>query len=286
MSQRSASELWPRALRALGRHFLFILTVLLAVVFIAPLFWMVSSSGKSLAETYSYPVVWWPTHFLFSNYPNSFQTFPYFSDALNTLRIAVPAVLGSVVSSALVAYGFACLEWRGQNVVFYCVLATLMVPTWVTVVPLFILFNKIGWVNTFYPLWVPAWFGDPFSIFLLRQFFRNIPKELLAAARVDGASQWRVFRSVVIPLSYPALAVVALFGLIYTWTDFLLPLVYLTNPKLSTLQLGLADFFGKNYVIWPQFMAGAVLVALPVVLVFLATQRSFIEGIATTGLRR
>lgn len=287
---RRTGEGWRRAWRAMtsraGRYCAFALALAVAIVFVLPLLWMVATSGKTLAQAYASPPVWWPPHFLWSNYPKSLRVFPYFADALNTLQVAVPLTIGTVVSSSLVAFGFGCVRWRGQNATFYLVLATLMVPTWVTIVPLYIMFDRIGWVNTFRPLWVPFCFGDPFSVFLLRQFFRTIPRELIAAARVDGASYFRIYRSVVLPLSRSALSVAALFAFIYAWTDFFLPLVYLNTPNKYTLQLGLLAFFGRTYISWPGYMAGSVLVLLPVVLLFLATQRTFIEGIATTGLRQ
>lgn len=269
-----------------GRYSVIGLTVLLACLFLFPLFWMLSTSGMTISQSYASPTVWWPLPFRFSNYPNALRFFPFVQDLLNTLHIAVPVTVGTVLSSSFVAYGFACLKWKGRDVVFYIVLATMMIPTWATIVPLYILFDKVGWVNTFKPLWVPAFFGDPFSIFLLRQFFLSIPGELLSAARVDGASEFRIYRSIVLRLSKPALAVVALFAFIYSWTDFFGPLVYLSSPNLNTLQLGLLSFFGHYYISWPGFMAGSILVLLPVIVFFLATQRTFIEGIAMTGLRR
>ncbi len=276
---------YERAMAFMGKWSVTGLTFLLAAVFLVPLFWMVSVSGQTLADTYAEHTVWWPATFHFGNYATALKTFPFFEYAFNTLKIAIPYTLGTLISSAFVAYGFACLTWRGQNVVFYIVLATMMVPQWVTVVPLYVIYAKLGLVGTYYPLWVPAWFGDPFSIFLLRQFFLTIPRELFASARVDGASHFRVFRSIVLPLSKPALSVVVLFAFIYAWTDFFLPLVYLSDPSTYTLQLGLFQFFGRYYVSWPGFMAACVLVLLPVLILFLATQRTFIEGIATSGLR-
>ena len=277
---------FDRALAFMGRWSTTGLTFLLALVFLLPLFFMVSVSGQTTQATYARHTVWWPSTFHFGNYLSVFKTFPFWEYALNTFKIAAPATVGTLISSAFVAYGFACLTWRGQNVVFYIVLATMMIPQWLTVVPLYVIYSKIGWVGTYYPLWVPAFFGDPFSIFLLRQFFLTIPRELLASARVDGASHFRIFRSIVIPLSRPALSVVVLFAFLYSWTDFFSPLVYLSNPNTYTLQLGLFNFFGRYYVSWPAFMAACILVLLPVLGLFLATQRTFIEGIATTGLQR
>jgi len=229
--------------------------------------------------------VWWPSQLMWSNYPDALKVFPFWRYLSNTLQIAVPVTIGTTVSSSLVAYGFSRLRWKGRDIVFYLVLATLMIPQWVTLVPLYILFNNLGWVNTYRPLVVPSFFGDPFSIFLLRQFFLRQPQELVDAGRVDGASHLRVFAQIVIPLARPALAVVALFQFIYTWTDFFNPLIYLSNPDKYTLQLGLFNFFGQHFVDWPGFMAASLVVLSPIVILFFLTQKTFIEGITFTGLR-
>ncbi len=171
---------YDRALAFAGRWATTGLTFLLALVFLLPLFFMVSVSGQTTQASYARHTVWWPSTFHFGNYASVFKTFPFWEYAFNTFKIAAPATIGTLISSAFVAYGFACLTWRGQNVVFYIVLATMMIPQWLTVVPLYVIYSKIGWVGTYYPLWVPAFFGDPFSIFLLRQFFLTIPCELLA----------------------------------------------------------------------------------------------------------
>jgi ABC-type glycerol-3-phosphate transport system permease component len=269
----------------LGLVAAFLVVLALATLFVVPVYWMAITSLKSVEEVYHLPPIWWPKHFVWSNYPDALDVFPFVRYAENTLRITIPVTVGTTVSSALVAYGFSRLNWRGRDVVFYLVLATLMIPTWVTLVPLYILFNNIGWVDTYRPLIVPAFFGDPFSIFLLRQFFLRQPQDLVDAARVDGASHLRVFLQIIVPLSRPALAVVALFAFINAWTDFFNPLIYLHNPDRYTLQLGLFNFFAQHFVNWPGFMAASVVVLAPIVVLFFLTQKSFIEGITFTGLR-
>jgi multiple sugar transport system permease protein len=264
----------------------FLVVVGLAALFVFPMIWMGITSLKSVAEVYADPVVWWPHHLIFHNFVEAWHYFPFLHDALNTAEITIPFTVGTTVSSAFVAYGFGVLAWRGREVTFYVVLATMMIPTWVTIVPLYILFNKIGWVDTFKPLVVPAFFGDPFSIFLLRQFFRRLPRDLINSARIDGASHLRIFMNIVVPISKPALAVVALFAFVYGWTDFFNPLVYLSSPSKNTLQLGLLAFFSHYYVNWPGYMAGSVMVLLPVMILFAATQKTFIEGITFQGLRQ
>jgi multiple sugar transport system permease protein len=274
-----------RILHTAGRVVAFLIVLGAAIVFVFPVYWMVVTSLKSTPEVFHVPPVWWPAQLQWGNYPEALANFPFLHYAANTLRIALPVVAGTTISSALVAYGFARLRWRGREIVFYLVLATLMIPNWVTLVPLYILFNRLGWVDTYRPLILPSWFGDAFSIFLLRQFFLRQPQDLIDAARVDGASHLRIFAEIIVPLARPALAVVALFAFINAWTDFFNPLIYLTNPDKHTLQLGLFTFFSQHFVNWPGFMAASVVVLLPVAILFFLTQKTFIEGITFTGLR-
>src|SRR3954451_24420522 len=219
-----------RVLQVVGRTVAFLIVLGAAIAFVFPVYWMVVTSLKSTPEVFHIPPVWWPAQLQWGNYPEALSNFPFLLYAANTLRIALPVVVGTTISSAVVAYGFSRLRWRGREVVFYLVLATLMIPSWVTLVPLYILFNHIGWVDNYRPLTVPAFFGDPFSIFLLRQFFLRQPQDLIDAARVDGASHFRIFLQIIVPLSRPALAVVALFAFISSWTDFFNPLIYLSTP--------------------------------------------------------
>ena len=275
----------PHIVRRAGLAVAFLIVLVFAVLFVAPIYWMGVTSLKTTAEVFQLPTVWWPAKLQWGNYPDALQVFPFVLYATNTLRIAVPVAIGTTLSSALVAYGFSRLRWPGRDVVFYLVLATLMIPTWVTLVPLYILFNDIGWVNTYRPLFVPSFFGDAFSIFLLRQFFLRQPQDLVDAARVDGASHLRIFAQIILPLSRPALAVVALFAFINAWTDFFNPLIYLSNPDKYTLQLGLFNFFSQHFVNWPGFMAASFVVLAPIAILFFLTQKTFIEGITFTGLR-
>lgn len=259
--------------------------VALAAVFLLPIYWMVVTSLKALDEVFHDPLVWWPRALIWHNYPDALAAFPFWRYLRNTATIAIPVSIGTTLSSATVAYAFSRLRWRGRDAVFYLILGTLMIPTWVTLVPLYILFNNLGWVNTYKPLIVPSFFGDPFSIFLLRQFFLRQPQELVDAARVDGASHARVFVQIILPLARPALTVVALFAFINSWTDFFNPLIYLTDQDKFTLQVGLFNFFGLHVVNWPGLMAAGVVILLPVAVLFVVAQRAFIEGITFTGLR-
>jgi len=204
----------------------------------------------------------------------------------NSTLIALLGVIGMVASSAVVAYGFARLRWRGRDTVFILVLATLMIPQAVLVAPQYMLFKKLGMIGTFAPLWLPAWFGGAFGIFLLRQFFLGIPRELDEAARIDGCSHWGVFWRVIVPLSKPAIIVVGLFYFVGSWNDFLGPLVFLNHQSQYTLQLGLQMFQAQHGgTPWNLVMAASVMVVAPVLLLYLLARRFFVEGVATQGLK-
>ena len=195
-------------------------------------------------------------------------------------------MVGAVISNSLIAYGFARLRWPGRDIFFAITLATMMIPFPVLMVPMFGLFRELGWVGTFLPLWVPACFGSAFSIFLLRQFFLTIPRELSDAAVVDGCSEFQVFRHIIVPLAKPALAVVALFQFLFTWNDFLGPLIYLTDQRMFTLSLGL-QFYQSQHggTEWHLLMAASTIIVLPIIVLFFFTQRTFIQGVAVTGMK-
>jgi multiple sugar transport system permease protein len=202
----------------------------------------------------------------------------------NSLVLAIVTMIGTVMSSALAAYGFSRVEWKGRDKVFVILLATMMIPFPVVMVPLYGLFKSLGWIGTFKPLWVPAFLAGAFSVFLLRQFFLTLPKDMAEAARIDGCNEFQIFWHIILPLSKPALLVVAIFQFMATWNDFLGPLIYLTEQKDFTLALGLQSFQSQQGgTAWHQLMAASTLVVLPVIVLFFFTQRTFIEGIAATG---
>jgi multiple sugar transport system permease protein len=202
----------------------------------------------------------------------------------NSLTVAILGVLGTVFSNSIIAYGFARLRWRGRDAFFAVTLATMMVPFPVLMVPLYGVFREFGMIGTLLPLWLPAWFGSAFNIFLMRQFFRTIPEELSEAARIDGCSEWRIFWRIIIPLSTPVLVVVALFHFIFAWNDFLAPLLYLTRKDTYTLALALQSYQSQNGgVQWHYLMAASAVTILPVIILFLFAQKTFMRGIATTG---
>ena len=272
---------------------LHIVLVALSLVFAFPLIWLALTSLKPIAETMKVPIVWLPSEWQWGNYWKAF-TFnreklgyiPFLVYGRNTLMLAILTVSGTVISNSLVAYAFARLRWPGRDLAFSLTLATMMVPFPVLMVPIFGLFERLHWIGTFRPLWVPAWFGSAFNIFLLRQFFATIPFELSEAAKIDGCSEWAIFRQVILPLAKPALSVVALFTFMGTWNDFLGPLLYLSHQNLFTLGLGLQAFQSQNGgTEWNLLMAASTIVVAPIVVLFFFTQKQFIQGIAVTGLK-
>jgi multiple sugar transport system permease protein len=211
---------------------------------------------------------------------------PFLRYGKNTLYIAILSVLGTLLSNALIAYGFARINWPGRNIAFALTIATMMVPFPVLMVPVYVIFKSLGWVGSPKPLWVPAFFGSAFNIFLLRQFFMSLPFELSDAAKIDGCSEFRIFRDVLLPLAKPALAVVALFNFMHVWNDFLGPLIYLTDQKTYTLAYGLQAYQSQHGgTQWPLLMAAATIVVLPVIIVFFLAQKTFIQGITVTGMK-
>jgi multiple sugar transport system permease protein len=257
----------------------------LGLVFILPLFWMVSSSLKPDYEIFAIPAVWWPRQPRWANYIEALISQPFGRYAINTLIIAVSSIVGHLLSCSLVAYGFARLRAPGKGYLFILLLATLMLPYPVTMVPLFILFSRLGWVNTFWPLILPTFFGNAFYIFLLRQSFMQIPAELEDAAHMDGASLLQVLRYVMLPLTTPALATVAIFTFQASWNDFLAPLIFLHDQSHYTLMLGLSFFRGAYEIQWAYLMAASLVVVLPVVLLFFVAQRGFVEGLTLGGVK-
>ncbi len=265
----------------------YMLLIILGVIFIFPFFWMVTSALKPQYQIFVWPPQWIPDPIMWENFAEALGNplLPFHLFFRNTMIIEVAVLTGRLLSCTLVAYGFARLRAPGKNVLFAILLATLMLPAPVTMIPKFILFNKLGWVNTFLPLTVPHWFGEAYAIFLMRQFFLSIPRELEEAARIDGASTLQVIRYIIVPLSVPVLTVIAILTFKDNWNDFMNPLIYLNNSKLYTLSLGLAFFNGQYDVQMNLLMAASVAIMLPILILFFIAQRAFVEGITLTGLK-
>jgi ABC-type glycerol-3-phosphate transport system permease component len=286
-AQRPARKPFP-LLRVLAWLFLALLTLL----FIVPFLWMVSTSLRDPVESTATLL---PQNWTLQNYPDAFSFGTWGQWAINSVIITAVSVLGSVLSTALVAYSFARLRWPGRDKMFSLVLATMMLPGIVTMIPTFILFSKLPafgfqgsehWTNTFLPLTVPAFAGNAFYIFLARQFMLGIPMELSEAAKIDGASELRIWWSIILPLTKPALAAIAIFAFQGAWEDFIGPLLYLQSEPLYTLQIALQQFQSAagGAPNWPQLMAASLVIMIPVVVVFIAFQRYFIEGVTLTGM--
>ena len=257
------------------------------LLMLVPFFWLLSSSLKAPHEIYVFPPKWIPDPIRWVNYREVFEEVSVVRYTVNTIMIAFFSTLGVVLSSSLAAYSFARLRFKGRNLMFGLILSTVMLPYVVTMIPVYILFTRLGWVGSFLPLIVPDWFGGPITIFLLRQFFRTIPLELEDAARIDGASRPRIFAQIILPLARPALTVVVVVALLYNWNDFLAPLIYLHKRDMYTLALALNELqYFEGGLDWTHYvMVLATLMVLPVIVIYFLAQRAFGEGIILTGLK-
>lgn len=282
---RGATHLESRSLRRqIGHILLHVVLILLGITFLVPLIWVISTSLKTPGQVFVVPVQWIPSTPRWSNYLEIFQILPLTSFIRSTAVVTILGTAGSILSSLLVAYSLSRLRWPGRNAVFVLLLATLMLPGVVTLIPTFILFKYLGWVDTWYPLWVPSWFGGAFYIFLMRQFMLTLPYELDEAARVDGASSLRILIQIITPLCGPAIATVGIFSFLAHYNDFLGPLIYLSSNDKFTLPLGILWYQGRFGNYWHLVMAVSVVAILPVIALFFAAQRYFIQGIQFTGL--
>ena len=276
--------------RRASRLVLYALAIGLALLFCLPFFWTISSSLKSQSELYTYPPTLLPEDVRWSNYRLVFTLAPFARFIFNTIVVTGAAMVGQILSASVVAFGFTRFRFPGRDVLFFIVLMTLMLPWQVTIVPTFLLFRSLGWINTFLPLIVPSFFGGgAFYIFLLRQFFMTIPRDLDEAARMDGATAFRVFWNIILPLSKPALATVAIFSFIEHWNEFIGPLIYLNSPENFTISIGLRYFQSTAFTgDEPRdaiLMAASLIVAAPPLILFFLAQRFFVQGIVTTGMK-
>jgi multiple sugar transport system permease protein len=246
---------------------------------------MVSTSLKTPGQTFLSPPAWIPSPFAFSNYPDAINFIPFGLYTLNTLKIAIPSVLGTLLACSLVGYGFSRIQAPGRDLLFYVMLSTMMVPWAVTMVPLFILFKQLGWTGTYLPLIIPRFFGSAYYIFLFRQFFKTIPMELSEAAILDGCSEFGILWRIILPLSKPIIITVGLFEFNRVWSDYLAPLIFLNRQEQFTIALGLTYFLDRDRPMWNLAMSGATLAVMPVLVAFFFAQRSFIEGITLTGMK-
>ncbi|MEM7134088.1 MAG: carbohydrate ABC transporter permease [Chloroflexota bacterium] len=271
-------------LRSLMNHGVLILG---SIIFVVPLFFMVSTSLKAMRQIALFPPEWIPDPVIWLNYPDVFLYAPMHKYFLNTIFIVVPAIIGAVVTSSLAAYAFARLRAPGKNFLFMMVLSTMMLPAIVTMIPTYILFAKLGWIGTFRPLTIPPLAGSAFFVFLMRQFFMTIPRELEDAALIDGCSHTRIYTSIILPLAKPVLATVTIFAFMGAWNEYLGPLIYLGNKDQYTLSLGLQVFVSsqQRQAEWGMMMAASTMMVMPVILLFFFAQKQFVQGITLTGIK-
>lgn len=269
---------------------LYVLAIGLASVFMFPFFWTVMSSLKSAQEINTFPPTFVPAVPQWGNYPMVLEMQPFVRWFWNSIFVVVLTTVGTILSASLVAYSFARFRYRGRDLIFILTLGTMMIPAQVTLIPQFVLFHKLGWINTLYPLWVPHWFGGgAFAIFLIRQFIMTLPRELDEAALIDGASYWQIFWRILLPLTKPVIATVGVITFIASWNDFVNPLIYLQLPEKFTLAVGL-NYFKNQPEMGGQptehlLMAASVMVIVPVIMLFFATQRYFVQGIVLSGIK-
>jgi multiple sugar transport system permease protein len=295
-----AAGRWAWLTKQLGQQVVpRIVLFLVCALFILPFYWMVVTALKTREDLMTYPPVLWPSEFVWSNFRDAVEYIPFFQYLTNTSIITVLTIIGSVVSNPIIAYGFSRIDWPGRDQLFYVVLATVFIPYPVLIVALFDIFARLprpmlvdgsltfggNWINTYLPLVVPMFFGNAFWVFLMRQFLMQIPQEISDAARLDGASEFRIFYQIVLPQALPAIGVISIFAGLHAWNDFIGPLIFLLDDSKYTLALGLTFFQSQRELQFSLLMAASTLVVLPVVALFLLFQRAFVEGISLGSIK-
>jgi multiple sugar transport system permease protein len=284
---------WPARARRIRRGVLIGLLIAGGILMMVPFLWMISTSLKTRAEVFATPPVFLPAHPRWENYVDMWNALPFGAFFVNSVKLAVLNTVGQLVSCSMAAFAFSALRFRFRGQLFGLLLVTLIIPFQVVLVPNFILYRLLphpfstsgNWIGTQEPLWVGAFLGGAFGTFLLRQFFLTIPRELGDAARVDGANPWQIYRHIYLPLARPALATLAIFTFMWSWNDFINPIIYLRDVQSFTLTAGLSLFQGQYVGKWPLLMAGALVSVIPMIVLFVLAQRHFVRGIALTGIK-
>jgi ABC-type glycerol-3-phosphate transport system permease component len=284
-AQPTDTMVQPGRRTSVSRPLIYLTLAVLAMLFVFPYLWMVSASLKPLRSVFSTNLI--PNPVSWSNYPDVFEQTEFLRWSVNSALVVLLAVAGVAFSSALIAYPFAKLDFPLKRVFFALILSTMLLPGEVTMVPVFLVWRELGLVNTLFPLWVPNLFGSAFYIFLLRQFYLTIPNDLKEAALLDGASHFRIFKDIMLPLVKPAMVTVVIFEFVAKWNDYITPLIYLNDPNKYTLAIGVASFLKEPGLEsrWDLWMAGSVMMTIPTVLLFALAQRQFIEGIAAGAVK-
>ncbi len=271
--------------KVMAKIIIYVLLIVLSCIFLLPFAWMLLTSFKSFQEIYQYPPTILPSEAVFDNYYLAVTKMPFLRYLSNTVVITVLSVVGTVISSSMVAYSMSKIKWKGSRYLFPLIIGTMMIPTQVTMIPLYLVFSKLNMVGTIVPLVLPKFLGDAYYIFLLRQFFKTIPDSLVESATIDGAKDFTIFTKIILPLCKPAMTSVAIFTFLYTWSDFMGPLLYLNKDEQYTLSLGLQAFMQSHFVEWGPMMAASAIFTVPIIIIFFFAQSYFIEGITVTGIK-
>jgi ABC-type glycerol-3-phosphate transport system permease component len=276
---------WHKVGQAVSRFLLYIVLIIGALIFSMPLLWMISTSVKPDSLVYNIPIVWIPPTFELSNYINGWKILPFNLFYLNTTVLTIVNIIGLILSSSLVAFGFARIRFWGRDIIFIILLSTMFLPQQVTLIPIYLFWSKLSLVNTFWPLIIPEWLTNAFNVFLLRQFFMSINTELDDAARIDGAGWFTIYWRILMPLAKPALGVIAIMAFAWNWNNFLTPLIYLNETKKFTIAIGLRLFQTQQSQHIPETMAMTLVATIPVLVVFYVAQAKFIQGIVISGVK-
>lgn len=261
----------------------FVLLAAASLTVIMPLWFMISTALKTMDEIFTYPITWYPHNPVWSNFKDAWVSADFSRWFLNSVFVAAFAILGGVLANSLVAYSFAKIRFPGRGIVFTIILTTMMIPEFVTMIPQYVLYAKLGWVGTYLPLIVPQFMGSAYFIFMLRQFYAGIPNSVIESAQMDGASHLRIWRSIMLPMAKPAIMTVVVLSFNWSWNDFLKPLLYLTDTKTFTLQIGLKIFVSQSNTQWNYLMAASCIVLLPIIVVFMCLQKYFTDGMNIGG---
>ena len=264
---------------------LYLIVILLSLIFFSPFLIMVTTALKTNADAFELPVKLFPRKFIWSNFPEAMEKIPYMRYMMNTILITFLSIAGQLISTPMVAYSLAKIKWKGAPIISTLIMGTMMIPYTVTMIPLYKIWSGLGMTNTYIPLIAPTFFGSPFYIIIVRQFFAGLPNSLMEAAKIDGAGEFRRYISIALPLSKPALTTVGIYAFIAAWSDYLAPLIYINKTEKLTLSLGLQGFLNQYSVDWTHLMAAATIFVVPVIIFFLFFQKNFVEGIATSGIK-
>lgn len=276
---------WFRIKKVLGYSSVYIFMTLLAFIFMIPLLWMLSTSLKSQTEIFAWPPQWIPPDPQWQNYGDAFAKYPLARFMLNSVFLVIANIIGELISVPIIAYGFARLRFPGKRLLFILMLAPMMIPGHVKLIPLFSMYQQADLIGTYWPLILPSFFGNPFFIFLLVQYMRTIPRELDDAARIDGAGTWTILYRIILPLCIPALTIIVVFTFLWVWNDFMGPLIYLSDFDSYPISVGLAFFRGRYSVEWNMFMAATLVSILPILALYFVAQRHLIGGLSSIGLK-